>query len=77
MIASTLPVNDVENHHRMFRNLVWCTCIENLLKFLVNEGWKTRSGSGGGEKSKEESLKVIYAVYLVAHSSPPQCFHHL
>ena len=33
-----------------------------------------RSGSRGGEKSKEESLKVIYAVYSVAHSSPTQCF---
>ena len=33
-----------------------------------------RSGSRGGEKSKEESLKAIYAVYLVVHSSPPQCF---
>ena len=32
------------------------------------------AGFIGGEKSKEESLKVIYVVYLVAHSSPTQVF---
>ena len=36
-----------------------------------------KSGSRDGEESKKESLKVIYAVYLVAHNSATQCFYNL